>query len=203
MSESEGDEDPAGAGRGVLFLIVGPSGAGKDSLIQGACRRLAGDRRFAFPARLITRPRVPGGEQHIVLSPEAFEGRRQRGAFFLGWRAHGADYAIPRTVERLLAGGRSVVVNVSRSVVDEARARWQPLRVIHVSAPLPLLAQRLGARGREPAGDIERRLQRAAIPAPGGSDVIELDNSASLEQGIERLIAVLTGEAAVRRRRRD
>ena len=54
---------------GILFFVVGPSGAGKDALIEGA-RHLAD--RFCFARRVITRPAGSPGENHEALDEAAF-----------------------------------------------------------------------------------------------------------------------------------
>ena len=88
----------AGQAGGRLVLVVGPSGAGKDSLIEAARRALAGHPRFVFPRRLVTRPCDPGSEDHDSLTEEAFASEREAGAFFLHWGAHGLHYALPGSI---------------------------------------------------------------------------------------------------------
>lgn len=180
--------------RGVLFLVVGPSGVGKDSLIDGARHRLADDRIYHFPKRLITRPADAGGEDHQALTAAAFELLETAGGFMLSWHAHGHRYGIPKTAEQALAEGRSVIVNVSRQVIDQARECWLPLRVLLVSAPLDVLAARLAVRGRERADDIQRRLERATSYAISGDDVREVVNDDELERVIDRFVALLEEE---------
>ena len=186
-----------GKRRGTLFLVVGPSGVGKDSLIDGARRRLAGEPAYHFPKRAITRPTDAGGEDHQALTTAAFEHLETSGGLMLSWRAHGHRYGIPISAEQALADGRSVIVNVSRQVIDQARARWSPLRVILIAAPSNVLAARLASRGREKADDIERRLQRASAYVISGDDVREVVNADELERVIEWFVALLEKERSI------
>ena len=97
----------------MLILIVGPSGAGKDTLLNGARDALADDLRFRFVRRIITRPGDMGQEAHESATEQAFELRRQAGDFALTWRAHGLHYGIPAEISMDLARGR-VVIDVTR-----------------------------------------------------------------------------------------
>src|SRR5258705_12637260 len=146
---------------GTLVLVVGPSGAGKDSIIAGAASQLHGDLRFVFARRAITRPREAGGESHLALSPSAFDAARSRGGFLLHWQAHGLDYGIPATLAADRAAGRIVVANVSRAMVGPARARLAPVHVVQVLASRGVPAARLAPRGPQSAEGIDRRLERA------------------------------------------
>lgn len=179
---------------GRLVLVVGPSGAGKDSLIEAARRRLAGHPQFVFPRRLVTRPRDPVSEDHLSLSEAEFVRQRDAGAFFLHWDAHGLHYALPATVAEDLAAGRTVVANVSRAVIEEARRRHAATTVVVVTAPPAVLAERLMARGREGAADVEGRLARAAAQ-PTGPGVVTVMNDGPLDAAIESFLQVLTAPA--------
>ena len=172
---------------GTLFLVVGPSGAGKDTLISAARCRLQADARFVFARRTVTRPGHAPGE--IAMAPEDFEAERRRGAFALSWRAHGLAYGVPRDISKALAEGRCVIANVSRSVIAEARETFPRIRVIHVDAPSPLLKRRLARRRREPAGEQEERLQRT-IPIEG-DDVESLLNDGPVDHAVDALVRIL------------
>ena len=182
----------------MLVAVVGPSGAGKDTLMTIARARLADDARFRFVTRTITRPAEAGGEAHRAIDAAAFEAERAAGAFALWWGAHGLFYGIPRDIEQDLAARRVVVANLSRGVLAEAALRYR-LRVLQVTAPMPLLAARLAARGRESREDIAARLSREAA-LPEGLDIATVMNDATPEDGAARLVAVLSRAAEDARR---
>lgn len=179
---------------GVLFLVVGPSGVGKDSLIDGARQFLQQDVGFWFPTRYITRPADAGGEVHQAITWEEFERLALDNAFMLNWRAHGHGYGIPIAVEEALTRGRSVIANVSRQVIDEARRQWSPVRVMLITAPRDVLRKRLVERGRETADDIERRLDRIDAYQIEGDDVREVVNADQLDRATNRFVAMLEDE---------
>ena len=175
----------------ALFLVVGPSGAGKDSLIDGARAVLAGNENFIFPKRTITRPADAGGEAHRSVSENTFAREAAAGKFALSWQAHGLSYGVPSSIASNLAQGRSVIVNVSRGVLNTARQQFGSVRVLSVRASKQTLAARLANRGRESSVDIENRLRRAASYSVSGSDVIEIFNDGALEEAVERFTAAL------------
>ena len=175
----------------MLVLIVGPSGVGKDALISYCRSGLVGVDAVVFPRRAITRAAGAGTEEHDTVSEAEFQRRAGAGGFSLSWRAHGLGYGVPATIEHDLAAGRTVVVNVSRSIVDDARRRYRPLAVVSVVASPEILAARLRGRGRETDEDIGRRLERAASVEVDGTDVIRLDNSGALETAGETLLRLL------------
>lgn len=181
---------------GVLFLVVGPSGAGKDTLMEGAREALAGDPGFVFAKRVITRPAEAGGEDHTAMTGEAFEKARAAGAFLVCWSAHGLCYGLAAELARDLAAGRNVVANVSRAAIAELAASHPNVKVIHVTAPPDVLARRLAKRGRETEADIAARLAREGAGIPAGLPVTELVSDATPEQGTRRFVAALTQNEA-------
>jgi ribose 1,5-bisphosphokinase len=176
---------------GLLVLVVGPSGVGKDTLIDGARAALDGDESVTFARREITRPAEAGGEDHIAVTPAQFEAREAAGRYLLSWRAHDLAYGIAIEVLDQIAARRTVVANVSRSVLDHARAVVAGVRVVSIDADPEILARRLAARGREDAGAIAARLARARALAVTGDDVIELWNDGPVEQGVAHLLKAI------------
>jgi ribose 1,5-bisphosphokinase len=173
----------------MLVLVVGPSGAGKDTLLDAARATLANDSRFRFVRRVITRPPDAGGEAHEAVTEAAFAAR----PFALAWQAHGLRYGIPANVAADLGAGRVVVANVSRGVIAEAAARF-PVRVIEVTAPPEVLAARLATRGRESVADVVARLARS-VTVPDGVRAETVMNDATVEAGVERFLAALNRAA--------
>lgn len=178
----------------MLIAVVGPSGAGKDTLMAGARIALAQDARFRFVRRAITRPTEAGGEDHEALTEAAFIARRDRGGFALHWHAHGLHYGIPRDIEADMAARRVVIANLSRAILPGASMRYV-LRVLNISAPSDILAARLAARGRESAGDIAARLARE-VALPDGLDIESVMNDADVDSGVARVLAALNRAAS-------
>jgi ribose 1,5-bisphosphokinase len=176
---------------GRLVLVTGPSGVGKDSLLDGARVALAGRSDIVFPRRVITRAAGLGGEDYRAVSEAEFAAMVARGAFALHWPAHGLQYGIPASIEADLAAGRQVVVNVSRGVIDDARAKYANLLVLAINASPDVLRRRLQARGRESAVEIEARLERAAAFRLEGADVAALSNDGSLADSVATIVSLL------------
>jgi ribose 1,5-bisphosphokinase len=180
-----------GKRRGCLVLVVGPSGAGKDSILDGARQALDGDDRFTFVRREITRPADAGGEDHIAVTQEVFRQRAVDGSYALVWEAHGLGYGIPSAALKGLARGQTVIANVSRGILASARARFSPLCIVHVSVPAQILAQRLMGRGREDPAQVTERLERAAAFQVDGGDVLTLVNDGPLERSVDTFLEML------------
>lgn len=173
---------------GCLVLVVGPSGAGKDTLLRLARAALAGDPRYVFPRRLVTRP-PSADEDNDEIDEAAFAEGCAAGRFTLSWRAHGLGYALPEAVGRRVADGHVVVCNVSRRVVARAREAGPLVSVVEITAPPEILARRIAARGRAQDGDLAARLAREV---PVAAD-LRILNVGSPEAGAERLVAHLRG----------
>jgi len=179
--------------RGVLALVVGPSGAGKDSLINAARRALAGDARVGFARRVVTRAAQLDSEDHDTLSPAEFEQGEAEGRWALSWRAHGLAYGIPVAILPRLAAGGLVVANVSRGAIADAERLPCGIVAIHVTAPPDVLLERLRKRGREPQGEARQRVLRDAPLTAARARIVEVRNDGALADAEDQFIAVLRG----------
>lgn len=177
-------------GPGRLVLVVGPSGAGKDTVITLARQRCEGDPDILFPRRVVTRA-ASAFEDHDTLTPEAFEQQLAEGAFALHWRAHGLSYALPRAMDDDLRAGRTVVFNVSRTVIEATREHYAGVAVVLITAPPEMLAARLAGRDRASDGSVADRLARNAIVARQLSPDVTIDNVGPPEFAAKTLVDVI------------
>lgn len=190
---------------GRLIYLMGPSGSGKDSLLNAARERLA-ERGCVIARRIITRSAEAVGEDAIGVSPAEFDQQEAAGAFALSWRANGLAYGIPRQIDDWLAAGQDVLVNGSRGYLPKARERYPELLAILLQVDEAALRQRLHARGRESAEQIEARLARSrelqlpSATVAGDSDEGEsqwlLNNSGPLDQTVTQLLQLLSDARA-------
>jgi ribose 1,5-bisphosphokinase len=186
------DHRPAVVATGRLVLLVGPSGAGKDTLLGFAKAACAEDPGIVFARRVITRE-ASAAEDNEEVSHDAFEAAKARGDYAVHWEAHNHRYALSRTIDDELAAGRTVVANVSRTVIGALRRAYADVVVVLITAPPQVLAERLAKRGRSSDGKIEHRLGRIVDDTNAAPD-ITLVNVSSAEYHARQLVRVIKGE---------
>jgi ribose 1,5-bisphosphokinase len=172
-----------------LVLIVGNSGSGKDSLIRETVHQWPVELPpLATTRRYITRP-PHSSEPFRSVSSEAFERMRSQGRFCLTWTSYGMAYGVAQEVLVDLGAGKPVLVNVSRSVIREARDTLPGVQVAYVHVPLEVSMARIQQRGREDrdsAGYRERLRRAEANPGLEAADIV-IDNSGPLEAAAGQL----------------
>jgi ribose 1,5-bisphosphokinase len=183
---------PAMIGPGRLIVVVGPSGAGKDTLIGLARTACADARNIVFPRRVVTRE-ASAFEDNEQISLDAFRQARTRGDFAVHWEAHGHCYALRRAIDDDIRAGRTVVANVSRTMVNAIRHAYADVTVVSITAPSEILAGRLGARARSSDGQIEHRLSRAVDDVETAPDVT-IVNVGRVEDHARELVQVIKGD---------
>ncbi len=151
---------------GRLVLVVGASGAGKDSVLRYARKRLAGDRRFVFPRRVVTRQTNIAAEDHESVDEQSYDALAQRRAFALQWQAHGLKYGVRREIEDHLRRGCIVGVNVSRTIIPETVRRFPNTVIAEIYAAPETRLARIAERGREtPTEGLTRNQRNVALPS--------------------------------------
>jgi phosphonate metabolism protein PhnN/1,5-bisphosphokinase (PRPP-forming) len=176
---------------GHLVLVVGPSGAGKDSVMMGAREVLKADGNFIFPRRFVTRLSNPDAEDHVSMTEMEFALAVAEGAFALWWRAHGNSYGIGSFIESHLDSGATVVVNCSRASIADACERFANVTVAEITAPEDVLVTRIVARGREMPEQARERVQRKVPDYPAGVRVERIVNDGLLVEAVSRFCALL------------
>lgn len=185
------EQASAKLGPGRMVLVVGPSGAGKDTLLDGLKVRLAGRPGLHFARRQITRSADAGSEDHDRLSEADFDRMVSSGDMALAWRAHGLGYLIPASCDDVIRAGGTVIANGSRRALPQACAKYAHPLIMLVTAPVPVLAERLAARGRESRVEIEARLAQSDLEVRDVPDLIRINNTGSVEDGVAAMLAAL------------
>jgi ribose 1,5-bisphosphokinase len=186
-------QDATGAiGPGRLVLLVGPSGAGKDTLLRLAQAACIDDHDIVFPRRVVTRA-SSADEDNIAVSQDEFARARDHGEFAVHWDAHGHSYALPLEINDDIRAGRAVVANISRTVIAALRRTYADVVVVAITAPPDVLAQRLAARARHTDGNIADRLARSVDDASANADVTIL-NAGSADYHSRQLVRVIRNE---------
>lgn len=176
--------------RGSFVAVVGPSGAGKDSLIAYAREKLGAGGQVCFVRRVVTRQADGGSEDHDSLDEASFDQAERDGAFALTWAAHDLRYGLPISLEDDLRAGRVVIANLSRAMIPALVARYPDTVVVNVSADRDVIESRLAKRGRETAASIQTRLdRRVAERLP--SSTVQIDNSGALETAGQQFVHLL------------
>ncbi|MDO6563876.1 phosphonate metabolism protein/1,5-bisphosphokinase (PRPP-forming) PhnN [Amphritea sp. 1_MG-2023] len=181
---------------GKLLYLVGASGSGKDSLLEGCRQRLQASHRCFVAHRYITRAPNIGGENHIHLSPDEFDMRASMGMFAMQWYSHDYSYGIGSEIDNWLAKGVNVVINGSREYLQIAQHAYPNLIPVLVQVDEEQLRQRLIERGRESEAEIIKRLNRHrqfvdSLP----SNILKIDNNANLQAGVDALLTIINSLA--------
>lgn len=183
--------EPALPTSGRLFFCVGPSGAGKDTLLQWVRQRLPADTRTVFARRTITRA-AHASEAHEPIDSSAFWQLAAGGHFSLMWQANDLCYGIRRGIEADLKAGRDVVINGSREYIPRLLLQFPEARVIWIDADRTRIKERIAARQRESGAALLCRIDRATqfVPPDLGA-IIHIDNSGPIEIAGQRLLDIL------------
>ena len=175
-----------------LIYVMGPSGAGKDSVLGWLRERLPPGLPVHWAKRTITRPVAVIGEEHEEIDTANFVSLQAQGQFALSWQANGLHYGVRHTELSALQLGHWVLVNGSREYLYNAQQCYPGLQVVHITVDPATLIQRLTARQRETAEQIQRRVERAsAFNVP--QEAIEIFNNGTLDQAGKALLQELAG----------
>jgi ribose 1,5-bisphosphokinase len=186
-----------------LIYVMGPSGAGKDSVLNRARALVASSAPVVFAHRYITRPADSGGENHVSLTAAEFALRRTHGLFAFHWQAHGNDYGIGREIHAWRKAGLTVVVSGSREHFQKVGGVDDDTHPVLITASPETLAERLAARGREDKAAAAERLGRGEAYEINDHRLVTIVNDGALDVAAGAFVSLLSRlrpEPAVRRR---
>ena len=179
---------------GCFVAIVGPSGSGKDTLINWLKPKLAGNPDVMFVRRAVTRDADGTTEDHDALDREAFALAEEAGRYAVAWEAHGLRYGIPAEALHHIEKGGIAIANGSRRALGEIERVFGNLLVVRLTVERDVLAQRLAQRGRETADEIARRLARSDEALPVACRSVEIDNTGPVERAGAAFLSLLQSE---------
>ncbi len=173
---------------GILILVVGNSGSGKDSIINGASEKYPLDlKKVYIVKRYITRP-PSENEDNYFISSEEFNEMGKKGKFALQWHIYGLDYGVSIEIEDWLKNGHTVIVNVSRTIINDTRKKYKNLKVVFIDVPLEITLQRVKIRERESEQGLKERIERARNNQKFPEADFEIDNSGELDEAINQFL---------------
>ena len=168
--------------KGLFLAVVGPSGSGKDTIIEALCKQLPNIKRVK---RYITREQQKaGGEDSYNIDFDTFRKLERDGDFAFSWSAHHLKYGLPITIFDEINAGKSLIANISRSILDQLSDKFEYYEIILITASDKILAERLEKRGRESKAQIEERLARSSFTIPNGISPLILRNETTVEDAI-------------------
>jgi len=181
-----------------LIYVVGPSGAGKDSVLSWLRQHTFTSAPVYWTRRTIDRPQSdrPDAEDHDSVDAGGFDQLLAEGQFALHWQANTHRYGIRSSELASLKDPNTCVwVNGSRAHLPIAALAYPNLTVVHITADAQVLRQRLMARGRESSAAVEARMQRSsALDLPSGCRLIEIHNNATLDEAGAQLLVQLRNQ---------
>jgi guanylate kinase len=189
-----------GAPGALLVIISGPSGVGKDTIID-ALKHRARERDYHFAVTCTTRGRRPGEVESVsyyFLDKRQFKAMRDAGGFLEANEVHGHWYGTPRAeVARALAAGRDVILKIDVQGAQMVKERVPDALLIFVVPPsLETLFHRLKTRATESADELELRQRNAAIELARQDDYdyVVVNETGQVERTAERIDEIIAAE---------
>jgi ribose 1,5-bisphosphokinase len=159
--------------------------------LRYAMAHFAGDTRFVFPRRCVTRIVDVAAEDHDSLDEKTFDALASQGAFALMWEAHGHKYGVRSAINTELVHGRIVAINASRTIIAEVEARYQDAIIVEITSDPVVRAVRLAARGRETGDDILLRARREVMIQPHALPLHTIKNDGEISEAGDKFCRLL------------
>lgn len=182
---------------GRLFVIAGPSGAGKGTLIAELLKRHP---EVWLSVSATTRKPRKGeeeGREYHFLDEEEFREKARRGEFLEWAEVHGNLYGTPRErVEEKLGQGRDVILEIDVQGARQVRERMPEAVSVFIFPPsAEVLEERLRQRGTEDEEELRRRLAKAAEESEERRDYDHVVVNDQLDRAAAELCAIYEMES--------
>lgn len=190
-------------GGGILFVVSAPSGAGKTTVLKKVMKDLPG---LVFSVSCTTRAPRPGEEDgrdyHFIGDEEFRRIRSRRPSGFLEWaEVHGNLYGTGRDdVERLLRGGRDVILDIDVQGAMQVRDSSAPVLIFIAPPSQAELESRLRKRGTETEAALALRLENARREMQYADEYDYLIVNDRLAEAVDCLRSIVVAERCRRRR---
>lgn len=176
---------------GTVFVIVGPSGSGKDTLINWLRAELQDRREIQFVRRIVTRPSDKGHEDHDTMELAQFLSAKEAGAFATTWQAHDLHYAIPASAKDHVDQGGLAILNGARRALGQLEAAFARLQIIHLDVDPAILAGRLTNRGRNSDTNLSARLAQQKLYFQAKTPIIHVTNDGPVEEAGRQIVKLI------------
>jgi guanylate kinase len=193
----------------AVFVVTGPSGAGKGTLIRALSERIPG---LEVAVSATTRPQRPGevdGREYYFFSESTFLGKASAGEFLEHVEFAGGRYGtLASEMQRIAAAGRTCVLELEIEGALDVQERIPGAVTVFIAADVPELERRLRARATESSGEIEDRIRVARWQLEQAYRfryMVRNDDRARATEGLSAIVErelELAGAAAATIRRR-
>jgi guanylate kinase len=202
------DRTEPGAPGALLVIVSGPSGVGKDSVIE-EIRRVPRDPDYHYVVTCTTRPRrsyeVDGIHYHFLDDAE-FMRLRAEGELLEANEVHGNWYGTPRSdVRDALRQGHDVILKIDVQGAAVVKQKVPEALLIFLVPPsLEDLFGRLQSRATESADELDIRQRNAALELARQSDYdhVVVNETGQIERTARRIHEIILTEKAANPDRR-